>query len=311
MTANDQLLRRGQTVARAEAGNMSSFFQVFGDSIAVLAKLSTMERRDISTVRDMDSFVDQWRDSGFVGGVILTDAEGVVEFCSNLSGVRDTGASLADRDWFIWAKDQEGEGKYFVSKAVVSRVGVSKDKAVFVVASPVFNNGVFTGVIASSIMLQPFARNYLELIKVSDSTEVYLIDNDGTLLYSSLGTKELDINVFELWKETGNEVLIESITDGLNATGEGKLQVSLWEANTSKWKKHLVAYSPVLLGNRNWMLIMITPVEDAAKISTPFYARQIIIFLIVSLLILLFGMIAIRESQRTRKLEQPIKKKLE
>lgn len=112
VSTGGQLLRREATIAKAGASNIASFFQVFGQSIAVLSQLSSMENLGTKTLEDMDTFVDQWRDSGLVGGVVLTDRNGVVRLNSNVLGTSDIGASLADRDYFVWAKGKPKEGEY-------------------------------------------------------------------------------------------------------------------------------------------------------------------------------------------------------
>ena len=92
-----QPLYKEQLLARAEAANLVSFFQLFGNSIAVLGQSPSLDGRNEATVKIMDAFVEQWRESGLVGGVILTDRDGVVRFNSNLLRVPDVGRSVADR----------------------------------------------------------------------------------------------------------------------------------------------------------------------------------------------------------------------
>lgn len=82
----------------------------------------------------MDAFVEQWGKSGVIGGVVLTDRAGVVRFNSNVTGISDTGESLADRDYFSLAKSQKGPGEYFVGQPVVSRLGATKGKVIIPVA---------------------------------------------------------------------------------------------------------------------------------------------------------------------------------
>lgn len=74
----DQALRQEQTVARAEASNLASFFQVFGNSVAVLAQFDSMRSRDSSTQNDLDTLIGQWGKSGLVSTVVLTNQSGTV-----------------------------------------------------------------------------------------------------------------------------------------------------------------------------------------------------------------------------------------
>ena len=278
-----QLLKREQTIARAEVGNIILFFQRFGNSVAVLAQLSSIERRDASTVADMDIFVEQRRDSGLVGGVVLTDRDGVVQFNSNVLGTRDLGKSLADRDFFIWAKDKAKKGEYFINKPVISRLGGSEDQPVVLVASPVYQNGVFAGVVAASVKLAPLAEQFFGFMKVSDLTKAYLVDGRGDLLYSNSVPDGIGLNISELF--SGEQTFSDRIKTALSASEEGQFQT----------KTHLAAYSPISLGAQTWLLIISSPVQEVVDLATPFYVRQAAMLILTSFTILLFGVVATKE----------------
>jgi len=273
ISITQQLLQRRQTIARAEAASLVAFFQDFGDSVAVLARLGSLESRDAETLQDMEVFVEQWRDSDLVGGVVLTDRSGVVRFNANVSGTPDIGASLADRDYFVWAKQELGEGGHFVGQPVVSRLGASRGQVIVVVASPVFQNNTFTGVIAASVRLQPLAERYLELMKISDTAQTYLIDERGDLFYGS-----------SLPDEVG-----EDLKNILTVNEEGTLQT----------REHLVAYAPVKVASQNWFLVITSSADRVIDLTTPFYVREAAVLLFTSLTLVLFGIIAARESQKS------------
>ena len=291
-----QLLRRKQVIARAEASNIASFFQTFGHSVALRAQLPSMERRDATTVRDMDAFVEQWKGSGLIGGMVFLDKQGIVRFNSNIAGVPDTGGFLGDRDYFAWASREPEEGGYFVGKPVISRLGVSKGRTIVVVASPVFQQGSFAGVVGSSVELEPLTKHYLELMKVMESTEVYLVDQNGNLLYSSLDPNAVGSNISEFLNT-------DNLKDILNSPREGNLQTPYPHPKTGKLEEHLIAYAPIELGSQRWLLVMSSPIEDANSILAPFYIRQVIMFLVVSLAILAFGVLTTWENQKTKKTE--------
>mgnify|MGYP001582822215 CR=1 FL=1 len=293
-TVDKQFLRRQQTIARAEAGNLAAFFSDFGGSVAVLAQLRTMEQRDANTVRVMEAFVDQWRDRGLVGGIVLTDGRGIVQFNANVTSTSDVGASLADRDYFVRAKGEPErglpagrEGEFFVSKPVVSRLGASKGQIIVVAASPVHQNGVFTGVVAASVKLKPLTERYLELMKIFDSIEAFLIGQEGDVWYDSTSSLALGTNIFEAGKSgfLGSQALTDAIKDGLRTRQGGELETP----------ENLVAWAPVQAGDRNWLLVVTDPKQAVAKFTAPFLLRQIVIFLVVSLGMLLFGILTSRE----------------
>src|SRR3989344_3113549 len=81
-TITQQLLDRKRIIARAEVSNITTFFEKFGNSVTVLARLSSIEASDADAVSDLDTFIEQRRDAGIIRGVVLTDKNGVVKFNS-------------------------------------------------------------------------------------------------------------------------------------------------------------------------------------------------------------------------------------
>ncbi len=296
----NQQLRREQTLARAEASNITSFFRVFGDGISVLAQLKSMENPSAVTQANLDAFVEQWKDSGLIGGVVLTDKKGTVVMNSNVLGTHDTGASLADRDYFLWAETQTGEGNYFVGKAVVSRLGASKDQVIVVVASPVFRGEVFTGVVAASVEIRPLAEHYLALMKITDKTYVYLVGKDGDLLFNSFKKDNVGSKVFDLSQGQllDNQFLSDRVKSAIAKGEEGKFTLPYKDPVSGKLEPHLIGYAPVFLGNRNWLVVISDPIQNVNDLATPFYIRDTAVLLLVSLTILLYGIIVARETQK-------------
>lgn len=298
--ATDQALRQQQTIARAEASNITSFFQAFGNSIAVLAQLRTVENPDANTLRNMQAFVEQWRASGVIGGILLLDKNGEVTMNANVLGTKVTGVSLADRDYFLWAKDQKVEGDYFVGQSVISRTGASKGQVVTVVASPIFRNGEFAGALASSVELRPLTERFLGIMKVSDSTDVYLIGQNGDLLVNTPASGNSGTSMFNISQGgpfLNNQDLTNKLKTALERTEEGSLQASYQDPKSNRVEPHLVAYSPVLLGNRNWLLVMSSPIQSVTDVTTPIHVRQIASLLLISLTLLVFGIVVSRENQ--------------
>lgn len=270
-----QLLDRQRTIARAEKSNITTFFEKFGNSVAFLAQLKSIEARDNDTSYDLDLFIEQRREANLVSGVVLTDKNGIVRFNSNVSGTGDLGASLADRDYFLWAKSEGERGKYFISQPV---------KSIVVVASPVYRDNVFSGVVASSVKVAPLTERFFGLMKISDLTEVYLVDSNGDLLYSNAAPDAVGSNISELF--SGDLALRDKIKNALGATVGDQFQT----------EKHLVAYSPVILGSQSWLLIISSPAQEVVNLTRPFYVRQASVLILTAAIILSLGVIAIRKN---------------
>jgi C4-dicarboxylate-specific signal transduction histidine kinase len=298
-----QILDKQELLARAEASNISSFFDIFGESVAILAQLKSIETRNANAARDMATFVDQWRDSDLNGGVILTDKDGIVKLHSSTSGIVDVGESLADRDYYIWAKNEASKGEYFVGKPVISRLGATKGQLIVAVASPVYQNDTFVGVVSASVKLIPLTHRYLELLAVSDETSVYLLSSKGELLYSNSMSDEIGVNIFDVLVEkpfSGSDKLTDKLKDVLSSFGEGSLKVSYLDPKSGEIGLHIVSYSPVNLDNQKWLLVMSSPAEKIWNFVIPIYIRIAILGLLVSMSTLMFGAIVVKEVKKQK-----------
>lgn len=287
----DQQLRAQLTLAKAQSGNMTSYFKMFGNSIAAFAQSSSIDNRNSGTARDMDIFVEQRRANGLVAGIALTDNQGYVKFNSNLLGTRDVGTSLADRDYFLWAKEEVGEGDYFVGRPVISRLGASKGGMIVPVASPVFEGNVFKGVLVAAVKLSPLAERYFELLEIADSGVTLLINENGDILYSNNpGMLSAGSNLFEYLRASlflGSMAIHGSVKDALHNSKDGTLQTDT----------HTVVYSPITIGNQNWLLVHFSQRVGTTGINKYFYIRHIAMFLVTAFAIVLFGVIISKENQ--------------
>lgn len=282
ISVTQQLLIRQQTIAKAEKSNIITFFERFGDGVATLAQVSSVEKGNANVLEDLDTFMVQRRDTGIIGGVVLTDKAGVVQFNSNVSGIRDVGDSLSDRNFFDWAKSEAKKGEYYISRPVMSRLGITVGQTIIVVASPVIRDGKFSGVIAASVKLEPLVERFFGLMKLSDQTGVYLVDERGELIYSNA---DKDAPGGEALSD---QTLSDRIKNVLGATEGGRFSTD----------KYLVAYSPLTLGVQKWLLIITSPAQEASDLTRSFYVRQTAMFIVTAFTIfLLFGIIASRKNQ--------------
>ena len=246
-----------QVLARSQASGLTSYFNVRGNSLAALARSGT--------TADMEIFVEQWAKKGITVGVILTDENGVVRFNVNVLGTSDAGGSVADRDYFRWAKTSGKEGAFFVGQPVISRLGASKGKVIVPVASPVYRTGEFRGVVVAAVELTPLTKRYLELMKISDSTEVYLLNQEGDLLYAPTADV-MGENVFEVLQArpfVGSKYLAGRLKSVLESGGEGKLWLVYRSPRSDSLQLRLGAYSPVAADGQKWLLVVTSPLEEA------------------------------------------------
>lgn len=287
-TVKDQLLAKQEVLNRAEASNISSFFESIGNSMTILARLDSIKSPDANTQSVMDDFVKQKADK-VLGGIILTDTKGNVIYNSNIKSTHDTGMSIADRDYFSWAESQPSGGKYFVGVPITSRFGGSAGQSIVVVASPVFDGNTFKGLVGTSVELDALTQEYLNVLQVSDTTDVYLIDYTGTILYNNFNPGTVGSNIVGTAQEFKKVI---------GSTTEGAFSFSYSDSNHGSNIAHNVTYSPVSVGNQKWTLVMASPATDVWGIQVPMYIRIIIFLIFVAVSMFFFGHLTVREARK-------------
>lgn len=287
----EQMLHREQANVRAGASSMETFVELVGSTLIAISNRDEIITLGPQTDALLESAMFKWKDTP-VTSIILTDKDGKVINAVYRGLPGEVGISIADREHFLWAKNAESS-EFYVSAAIKSRLR-GENYYVVPVASPVIDKeGNFNGLLAFGVSIDQLTNDYMSHLKISDKTEIYITKHDGNFIYSS--TEELlGENFFELIEEhpfLGSEIIIEKLKERLENVQEGKLEMAYPEnvGTASPLKARLIAYSPVHIRNREWILVVATPTEDALISITPIYFRQAVSVLIIFLAFLGFS----------------------
>ena len=287
----EQMLHREQSSARAGASSIATFFELVGNSLVVMSNRDEIVKPGPQTDAFLENAMFRWENTP-VTSIILTDKSGEVIKAAYREQLGGVGISVANREYFIWVKNAESSD-YYVSAAVESR---SRGENYYVVpiVSPVFDKeGDFNGALIMGVSISRLTDQYMSHLKISDKTEIYIAKYDGSFIYAP--TKELlGKNFFELIEENpflGSEFLIEKLKEHLGNVKEGKLEVAYPEniGTASPLRTRLIAYSPVFVKGREWILVIATPIDDVLVSMTPIYFRQAVSVLIIFLAFLGFS----------------------
>src|SRR3989344_5607102 len=192
----EQMLHREQIVARATAQSLESFFVLAGNSLTLLSYRDAVVTPGEQTQEVLNSFVEEWGNTPLVS-IALTDSDGLVVSSANRnSEVGDVGASLAERDYFKWAKDGAEKGQVFIGDLVMGKFGSVEGKPMVPVATAVFEEDEFKGVLIAPVLISELTRVYLEPLRISEDTSAHLGESNGLML-SSFYPEFIGKNIFE------------------------------------------------------------------------------------------------------------------
>jgi len=281
----EQMLHREQSSARAGASSIATFFELTGNTLVAMSNRDEIITFSPQADALLESAMLKWKDTP-VTSVVLIDKNGKVINASYSELLGEMGISVADREYFIWAKNAEGS-EFYVSPAIKSRLRGESYYVVPVVSPVIDKEGNFNGVLAFGVSIDQLTDQYMNHLKISDKTEIYITKHDGNFIYAP--TEELlGANFFEFIEEhpfLGSKIIIGKLRERLENVQEGKLKMAYPEnvGTAFPLKARLIAYSPVFVRDREWILVIATPIEDALISITPIYFKQAVSVLIIFL----------------------------
>lgn len=284
----EQTLHREQVIVRSGAASIQSFLTLLADSISSVGRNELVTFSDLARTKRILAHLVEGYKSTPINGVILVDEKGKVLLNPNIKGEGPISSELlSDRDYFIWSKDAK-EGEIFFGSPVVSRLGASKGRMIVPVAAPIIREGKFQGILVASVVIDDLTSQYLDDLRISEKSEVYLIKQDGTIIYSDRFTDPVGKNIIEILKNNtflGSRLLLDKVDQFLKGKNEGKEIIAYPSLeNQTVFSRRLVAYSPINLGrDQYWYLAISTPIKDALVFMAPFYTREILLVILIFL----------------------------
>ena len=199
----------------------------------------------------------------------------------------------------------EGEaGRVFVGAPVIEKFGTVKAKPLVPVATAVYEGDEFKGVLIATVVFSELTKTYLDPLKISQETRLYLIDSSGNMLYAPY-EKFVGANYFDYLASVdfkGKEYAVEQLWKAVATPEEGKIDVFLPNEVTGKLERFLISHSPVnYQGEKHWTLAVASPMNTALVFFPQFLTHQVgvlvfIVFVVVALSAI--AILAIRLAQR-------------
>jgi hypothetical protein len=243
-----------------------------GDSPAQRALLTTLLTHGKGLVVDVERVNEK--------GMIVSGGESDENF-----------PSVADRDYFVWAKDIDNKGQVFYSQTLQFPGGPYQGRRVILLATPVWDNSKFLGTLSALISTEKLSSEYIQSLYITENSGVFLMGPDGYVyaakFESRIGLSSLDYANQYKWEGYQSFVaVINNVMAGL----DGKGSYNYRNPNTGKVEERLVAYTPV---NKQFSLLVSVPVSDTNPNNGIFYSRQIEAFAVFVLIIICYALLSI------------------
>lgn len=308
----EQIFHREQVIARAGAKSSEAHILNTENGLKLLARSQRITVMEKEVQGMLEQYVSDRKGTPTTGVAIVNPEGKIIANANNLGMPREIGVSVADRAYFKWAKAAR-EGEVYLDIPTVSRVGASKGQTIIPVASPIIENGKFKGVAVAVVLLSKLTELYLNPLKISQQTRIYLVDSNGFLLYASYN-QLTGVNYFDYLKNKpfpGSEEVGTRLKKHVAEKTEGKLDLYLPnEQKGGTRTRFLIAHSPVVLGSTTLLLAVASPVEEALIFAGPLYADLAdgVVFRLVAILVVaMWFTVSIRLVQRQAFLEGFVK----
>lgn len=260
------------TLARSGALAVSELFRERKANLLLLAEVEAIkakrEKEGRQAIRDL---VDRL-EGQILASIVRVDKEGKSLWSDNPQHqkVRE-GVDLADRDYFLWAKEQKESGEVFVSQPVISRGGMREGEWIVVMAAPVFYQERFDGLVFISFSLEDLTEKYVIPLAFSPKVQSLIIGKDGIVVASTV-------------PEVRGQNLLGRIQ-----IEEGKEGSLVHFSPFNEEERVISAYAPIKIGEQVWSLWIFVPYEEAMRFISPFRLNQIggIVFVAVLILTLI------------------------
>lgn len=292
---NEQMLHREQVSVRAGARTIESFLRLSSRSLLLLARNDSVINQGPNTQEIMNEFIDDWADTPIVE-ILLVDETGEVLFVANKEGTgMKPGVNVSDRDYFNAAKLAK-KGDIFFGEPILPRLGGFEGQYISTITTPIYQNGEFRGLVGAAILLSELTNSYLESLKITENTRVYLVNQDGVMLHAP-HEKFVGANYFEYLSRNpfeGAEIAEIELREAVAGLDEGKLNIVLPNEYTGELTRFLIAHSVVRYNGDHWTLALATPERDALVFFSPFHISQTIaLFTVISVVVVFSSLVVL------------------
>lgn len=272
----DRVKTRALVIARAGALSISGFLKHREDKLLLMADVEVVQAEKEKEGREyLRKVIDQLQDYPFIS-IVRVNKEGKVLWSENKLHTKvEEGIDVSDRDYFLWAKEQGGPGAVFLGKPIIARGGSVKGEWAVVVATPVFYQEKFNGLIFISTPFNELTTKFITPLLVSPEAEVMMVASGGEVI-ASTNPEIVGENALDLFK--GGE---EEIRSSLGER-EGSVIGYFSKPPSGKKAKTIVGYAPITRKGEDWSLWVFLPYTEVLNLFWPLRTGLIKVFLLMT-----------------------------
>lgn len=276
-------------LVRSGALLIEEFFQSQKTELLILAEMEAVKAlRETDGRKAFGLLINHFQEKKvpFVG-IGRLDKEGRVVWEENAQGTREgEGVLLADRDYFLWAKEQKKPGKIYISQPVVGRGGVAVGEQGLVMAAPVFYQNQFNGLVFVPFPLKSLTEKLIFPLARSSDFQSLIIDQEGVVI-----TGTIPEVIGQKLKDCPTEKETQLLSSILTGKGGGLVH-RFCLPPYPEGIEMVVAYDQIVIGEEKWRLLVLSPydyvLEDIASIRETHFRGLVVILEGIVLVILIF-----------------------
>jgi hypothetical protein len=288
-------------LARAGSTAISDFFEARKMKLVILASVKEIKTLDVDKSRIIaQKLIEEMKDRPITAIGVL-DKKGIFIWSQTRQNQKiDYGADFSDRSYFQWAKNQETEGNVFVSEPMISRTGDAKGTPIVMVATPLFNNNQFNGVLFMVIEIKDLMEKFVTPLTVSPKSIQMIVTGDGLIVASSI-EESVGMNISKEEGEKANNIKgLSGLVKTLSVDQDGSLVTELTYPG-GKPVKMILGYSPIKTKEIAWYLWVSVPYTEVIDQLYPFSTTQyegLILLSIALIVLIIFDILIMRIAER-------------
>lgn len=254
--------------AKQAAHALEEFFTTWTSILSSFARMEEIIDTDATGKRNMDFFLEAHKEQ--IRSITRVDENGVILYTVPFK--QSIGSNISSQPHMQKILKDHKPVLSDVFKAVQGFDAVA-------LHVPVSKGDTFKGTIAIVINFESLATRYLEVIKLGKTGNVWMINQNGTILYHHF-SGFIGKNIFEAGKD------FQSILDMANKMIRGEhgqttyISDKLGEQTVASLKKHAV-YMPILIADTFWSIVVSSTEEEVLSSLISFRNKLIMIIVMI------------------------------